>query len=129
MGRRTFVAVLALGALLALGAALAACVPNREPPPAAAPTPLPATPVTPTPVTPTPASAGAASIQGLVWHDVCAVAGGEGGSPAVPSAGCVPAAGGGYRANGLLEPGEPGIAGVEVALGRGPARRPAWLAQ
>jgi hypothetical protein len=57
-------------------------------------------------------------IAGRVWHDVCAVAGGEGSAPAVPSAGCVPD-NGGYRANGLLEEGEPGIEGVQVTLGRG----------
>jgi hypothetical protein len=60
----------------------------------------------------------AGMIGGRVWHDVCGVAGGEGSAPAVPSAGCVPD-GGGYRANGLLEAGEPGIEGVQVALGQG----------
>ena len=57
-------------------------------------------------------------IGGRVWHDVCGVAGGEGGVPAVPSSGCIPD-GGGYRANGLLETDEPGIEGVLVSLGEG----------
>jgi hypothetical protein len=60
-----------------------------------------------------------ATIAGRVWHDVCAIAGGEGGVPASPSEGCVPDAGGGYRANGLLEQDEPGIEGVVVSLGQG----------
>lgn len=71
--------------------------------------------LTPTPTTP----ANDGEISGVVWHDMCAVAGGEGGTPAVPSAGCVELPEGGYEANGVLEPDEPGIAGVEVTLGSG----------
>ena len=56
-----------------------------------------------------------ASIQGRVWHDLCAIAGGEGGEPAVPSVGCIEDAGS-YMADGLLTPEEPGIEGVEVQL-------------
>jgi hypothetical protein len=60
-----------------------------------------------------------AMVAGRVWHDLCAITGGEGGVPASPSEGCVPDAGGGYRANGLMEQGEPGIEGVVVSLGQG----------
>ncbi len=59
------------------------------------------------------------AITGRVWHDLCAVSGGEAGLPASPGPGCVPAGDGGYTANGLLEPGEPGLAGISVALGLG----------
>jgi hypothetical protein len=54
-----------------------------------------------------------------VWHDLCAVAGGEGDAPVTPSAGCKPVGDGNYQANGLLETGEPGIGGVLVELGAG----------
>lgn len=60
-----------------------------------------------------------ATIAGHVWHDLCAVTGGEGGVPSSPSEGCIPETGGGYRANGLMEQGEPGIEGVLVSLGQG----------
>jgi hypothetical protein len=60
-----------------------------------------------------------ASISGRVWHDLCAVAGGEGGTPMIPSAGCVQSGDGSYRANGVLEAGEPGIGEVLVTLGAG----------
>jgi hypothetical protein len=59
------------------------------------------------------------TITGLVWHDLCAVAGGEGGEAAIPSAGCVALEDGGYAANGILEEDEPGIGGVVVSLGEG----------
>jgi hypothetical protein len=59
------------------------------------------------------------SISGTVWHDLCAIAGGEGGEPAIPSSGCVEAEDGGYRGNGIFEQGEPGIQGVVVELGEG----------
>ncbi|HUF39669.1 MAG TPA: NBR1-Ig-like domain-containing protein, partial [Anaerolineales bacterium] len=55
-------------------------------------------------------------IEGRVWHDLCAVAGGEGGEPAVPSVGCIETEAGGYAADGVLTPDEPGIEGVEVQL-------------
>ena len=59
-----------------------------------------------------------ASISGLVWHDLCAVGGGAGDTPLVPSPGCVLASDG-YRANGLVESDEPGLGGVLVQLGMG----------
>ncbi|HSM57757.1 MAG TPA: SdrD B-like domain-containing protein, partial [Candidatus Sulfomarinibacteraceae bacterium] len=63
-------------------------------------------------------TADAGSISGRVWHDLCAVAGGEGGQAAVPSDGCV-AVDDGYQANGIMEEDEPGIEGVVVTLGEG----------
>lgn len=67
------------------------------------------------------ATAGAetGSISGHVWHDLCAVSGGEGGQPAVPSDGCVALDAGGFQANGEREADEPGIEGVFVTLGTG----------
>lgn len=60
-----------------------------------------------------------ASISGRVWHDLCASgAAGQAAPPARPR-GCVADAQGGYRANGILESGEPGIGGVRVSLGLG----------
>ncbi len=55
-------------------------------------------------------------IAGLVFHDVCAIAGGEGGEPVVPSEGCVEQAAGGFAANGTMETGEPPLVGVVVKL-------------
>src|SRR6187549_1170763 len=54
------------------------------------------------------------TISGTVWHDLCAVP--EGPAPNPPPAGCVASSGGGLIANGTLEAGEPGIAGVSVSL-------------
>lgn len=71
-----------------------------------------------TEVTATPAPA-TGFIDGRVWHDLCAIAGGEGGVPATPSYGCVETDEGVYQANGILEGGEPGIEGVLVTLGTG----------
>lgn len=69
---------------------------------------------------PTAAAEGTAgSISGVVWHDLCAIAGGEGGAETEPSEGCVETANGGFEANGTLEDGEPGIEGVQVSLGEG----------
>lgn len=58
-------------------------------------------------------------ISGQVWHDLCAVAGGEGGEETVPSDGCVSLEDGGYQANGALEEEEPGIEDITVTLGQG----------
>jgi len=57
------------------------------------------------------------SIGGVVWHDECATPWGD--PPATPPEGCVVLPDGGYLANGVLEAGEPGLAGVVVALGAG----------
>lgn len=72
----------------------------------------------PTEDVPTP-SAGNSSISGVVWHDLCAVAGGEGDTPAIPSAGCIQLEDGSYQANGILEEEEPRLEGIEVLLGSG----------
>jgi hypothetical protein len=54
------------------------------------------------------------AITGTVWHDLCAVP--EGPAPNPLPAGCVTGSGGGLIANGILEAGEPGIAGISVTL-------------
>lgn len=73
----------------------------------------------PTP-TPEPADSNMGIVNGRVWHDLCAVAGGDGSSEtAVPSAGCIAAPSGGFQANSLLDEGEPGIPSILVSLGEG----------
>ncbi len=73
----------------------------------------------PTPTT-APADTNMGIINGRVWHDLCAVAGGEGDDEsAVPSAGCIASPAGGFQANSLLDEGEPGIPSVLVSLGEG----------
>lgn len=57
-----------------------------------------------------------ASIAGTVWHDECAVPYASG-SPAPE--GCVDLPGGAMGADGIFEPGEPGLEGVTVHLGAG----------
>lgn len=74
--------------------------------------------IAPTSEAPTPAS-GSASVSGVVWHDLCAVAGGEGDTPEIPSAGCIQLENGDYLANGNQEEDEPRLAGIEVSLGQG----------
>ncbi len=70
------------------------------------------------PPTPTPALG---SIQGLVWHDLCAppVHTTPSATPLPPPDGCVRLSGGALEGNGVYESGEPGIAGVQVRLGVG----------
>jgi hypothetical protein len=67
----------------------------------------------------TPEDAALSSINGWVWHDVCAS--GQPGEPAPTAlpAGCVADGTGGYRANGLPDAGELPLAGVRVRLGAG----------
>lgn len=76
----------------------------------------------PSPI-PTPISAATlppgAAIQGWVWHDLCSAWGGVIDPAAGAPAGCTSEAPGGYRANGVFEAGEPGIAGVLLQLGEG----------
>jgi hypothetical protein len=66
---------------------------------------------------PTETPAGIASIEGIVWHDLCANFSNE----KEPLPGCViNEATGGFIANGLLESGEPGLPDVNIELGFGP---------
>ena len=67
---------------------------------------------------PEPVDPETAVINGSVWHDLCAVAGS--GEEATPAEGCIAAADGeSFQANGLVEDGEPGLAGITVGLGEG----------
>jgi hypothetical protein len=79
-------------------------------------------PLTPEPalptLTPLPILANA-SISGRVWHDLCDLPLSEGLSPVPYSPGCTPLVDGTFQANGLEEPGEPGLAGLQVALAEG----------
>lgn len=59
---------------------------------------------------PAPASG---SVSGLVWHDLCAV---PYETPPSPPPGCIDLGGGSLGADGVYDPGEPGIAGVRVHL-------------
>ncbi|MGB7539394.1 MAG: choice-of-anchor Q domain-containing protein [Anaerolineales bacterium] len=60
---------------------------------------------------------GDAILSGKVWHDLCAVR--DGPIPATPPPGCVDTSPF-VDANGILEPGEPGIPGVTLRLKSGP---------
>jgi CSLREA domain-containing protein len=62
---------------------------------------------------------GSGGISGIVWHDLCAVP--ELGYPPTPPPGCADPDGDGLflDANGILEPGEPGIEGVTLRLKSG----------
>lgn len=56
---------------------------------------------------------GNSSINGLVWHDLCAL---PYATPASPPPGCVWLPGGGLSADGIYDPAEPGIEGVKVKV-------------
>jgi len=58
---------------------------------------------------------GSSSISGFVWHDLCAAPWDMQPTPEALPAGCLE----GYEANGIREPGEPGLEGVRVDLGLG----------
>lgn len=93
-------ATLILG-LMAVGLLLAACGARAD-----------------QPVTPVPSSEPiqTASIQGRLWHDLCL----NESDDALPPDGCVvDSATGGFVANGVLEPGEPGLPDIRVAIGLG----------
>jgi hypothetical protein len=79
--------------------------------PGAAPSPLPL-------ASPSPATA-LGSISGRVWHDQCAVTEARGSEPAVPSSGCIDLGNGSFIANGVYDPSEPPLAGVQVSLALG----------
>jgi len=59
---------------------------------------------------------GDSSISGKVWHDECAV---PYGTPTSTPPGCIAFRGGGYGADGIFDPSEPGIEGVKVELYNG----------
>lgn len=59
-------------------------------------------------------------IGGHLWHDLCAAGIDAQEPPASPPAGCIARGELDYVANGVYEPGEPGLSGVEVLLGEGP---------
>ena len=59
---------------------------------------------------------GDSSINGLVWHDLCAV---PYATPTTPPPGCIFLPGGGLGADGIYDPAEPGIEGVRVELHSG----------
>ncbi len=61
-----------------------------------------------------PITSNGGNISGVVWHDLCAFAGGP--APAVLPPGCVPHPSNGASANGTREAGESGISGVLVDL-------------
>jgi len=58
---------------------------------------------------------GSGSVSGIVWHDLCAAPWDMQPTPEALPAGCLA----GYNANGIREPGEPGLEGVGVDLGGG----------
>jgi hypothetical protein len=100
--------VTSIFALLLCTVMLGACAVST---PTESPTATPTQTQTPSP--------GTLSISGRVWHDLCALSGGEGDVPVTPSAGCAQVGEGRYQANGLLESTEPGLGGVLVQLGEG----------
>jgi hypothetical protein len=108
---------LVAGAVLSLVAFAALGLLGPRPLPTPQPQPEPFEPTATQPGEPLPMNG---SIQGTVWHDLCAVAGGHGNQPLAPSVGCVQLPDGNYLANGVFESGEPGIAGALVQLGAGP---------
>jgi len=81
------------------------------------PTPTPASVYTPT------AEPTSASISGRVWQDLCVPP--LGGQPL--GLGCLPVGDERYRADGMIELGEPGFGGVSVGLGVGACPAPAAL--
>ncbi len=68
---------------------------------------------------PVPSPITGATIRGRVWHDLCKPERPGQAAPSTPPEGCVPSQIGIYRANGILETGEPGIALIKVRLGAG----------
>lgn len=74
----------------------------------------PSPPDTPDPTPTTVPASG--SIEGFVWHDLCV----NGDAVGTPPTGCiVDLVSGVFRANGIAEPDEPGLANVEIRLGVG----------
>lgn len=59
------------------------------------------------------------SIAGFVWHDLCALTGQVAADDDEPEEGCVVAEDGTYIADGVFEPGEPGLRRVVVSVTAG----------
>jgi SdrD B-like domain len=102
---------------VALFAFLVSCV-NTPRPPTVSVVP-PAAASTAPPVAATTGVTSGATISGIVWNDLCDPELPGQPAPATPPPGCVRAQTGIYRANGIIDPGERGIANVRIALGRG----------
>ena len=64
---------------------------------------------------------GEASVQGLVFHDLCAV---PEGTVSTPPPGCIQLSQGELAADGVYDPAEPGITGVQVILKDGSCSGP-----
>ncbi|HSB89147.1 MAG TPA: PA14 domain-containing protein [Anaerolineales bacterium] len=98
---------LALGVVVIIAAAtyLFFFAPTAVPPPVPLASPSPAT--------------APGAISGRVWHDQCAVTEARGSEPAIASPGCIDLGNGSFTANGVLDPSEPPLAGVQVSLGLG----------
>jgi hypothetical protein len=58
-------------------------------------------------------------LSGRVWHDLCAAPGEGQPVPEEPPEGCVLLTDGGFLADGIRQPDEPGIEGLEISLGTG----------
>ncbi|MEW6568101.1 MAG: hypothetical protein AB1449_08040 [Chloroflexota bacterium] len=111
--------------LLAVLLALLGCA---LPGPTAAPTtlaPAPPSPTTPaTPATSTTPALG--RIGGRIWNDVCHYSGGVAGEPLVLGPDCIGDPGGVWGANGVVDAGEPPLAGVTFRLGAGACPSPSY---
>ncbi len=107
------VGAVGLGAILSIAALAAFGVLGSRA--TAAPTQL----ITPGPPAGEVPAAQSGSIQGSVWHDLCALGGGHADRPLDPSDGCAAQPDGSFAANGIFESGEPGLAGALVQLGQG----------
>ena len=60
-----------------------------------------------------------AVISGRIREDLCSISIAANGATTVPSEGCVELDDGSFKANGLIEPEEPGLSGIKVDLGAG----------
>ncbi len=116
----------------AIGATATAAAPASTPPagaPAGASAPGENGSAATAAATPTPA-AGAASgqVEGMVWHDECAVEGGQNGEPLQTGPNCKKYPDWGYGGDGVKQPDETPIEGVEVRLAKGQCPGSPWLA-
>ena len=68
---------------------------------------------------PTAIGSSVGSISGTLWLDQCESPGQGQPTPAAPPAGCLRGPQGGFVANGVMDSGESGIAGVTISLGAG----------